>query len=45
MIFRIAIHFKFVPTQPFDKAFKLDLILFAFCTGGLVYEVATAQHF
>lgn len=37
MIFRIVIHLNYISEQPFDRAFKLDLLLFGFCTGGLLY--------
>ena len=37
MIFRITVHMKYVPEESFDKAFKLDLILFCLCTCGLTY--------
>ena len=37
MIFRIIVHMKYIPDEPFDKVFKLDFFLFCLCTCGLAY--------
>ncbi len=43
MIFRYVLHKIYVPDEPFDRAGKLEYVLLLLCTGGLAYEVATAE--
>ncbi len=39
MTFRLMLHRIYIPKKPWDKDYKIDLVIFFLCFAGMVYEV------